>query len=223
MESLRQTDASGTDAAAARGRILDAAQAVFAARGYAAATTREIAERAGIAKRMLFYYFPNKDAVYHAVLERVIAGFAGIHDRFQGDPGPVGLGEVIEGMTHYVAANLDAFRVYLREIIDDGPHLESLARQYIKPMFDRGAEEVRRNMQEGVFRPGDPMHVLFNVGGLTLFYFLTLPMTRHVWDRDPLAPDTLAERAAAVRDALLFGLVGKGPSTGGSATGGSGS
>ena len=33
------------------------------------------------------YYFANKDAVYRAVLERVISGLVQIHAQFRGDPG----------------------------------------------------------------------------------------------------------------------------------------
>jgi hypothetical protein len=62
-------------------------------------------------------------------------------------------------------------------------------------------------MEEGIFRPGDPTHVLIHVGGLTLYYFQMLPLLERIWERDPLAPATLAERAAAVRDCLLYGLV----------------
>jgi hypothetical protein len=51
------------------------------------------------------------------------------------------------------------------------------------------------------------MHVLINVAGLTLYYFQMLPLLERIWERDPLAPATLAERAAAVRDSLLHGLL----------------
>jgi TetR/AcrR family transcriptional regulator len=190
-----------------RQRILDAAEAVFAQRGYGGATTREIAERAGIAKRMLFYYFATKEAVYRAVLERVVSGMVGIHEQFRGDPGPIGLAEAMEGITHFAAANLPALRVLTREIMDGGPHVAELARDYLGPLFAAGAAEVARNMEKGIFRPGDPMHVLIHVGGLTLYYFQMLPLLERIWERDPLAPATLAERAAAVRDCLLYGLV----------------
>ena len=191
-----------------RRRVLDAAEAVFAERGYRAATTREIAERAGIGKRMLFYYFPNKDAVYRAVLERVIQGLVAIHEQFRGDPATVGVGEAVEGLTHFTAANLTAFKVWMREIIDGGPHLESLVREHIAPLFAAGAEEVTRNMAVGAFRRSDPMHVLVNVGGVSLFYFLLLPLLELIWDRDPLDPATIAERAQAARALLLHGLAG---------------
>ena len=47
-----------------------------------------------------------------------------------------------------------------------------------------------------------------NVGGLTLFYFLILPMLPFVWDKNPLAPEVLAERVAVTRDMLMQGLAG---------------
>ena len=52
------------------------------------------------------------------------------------------------------------------------------------------------------------MQVLMNVGGLTLFYFLMQPLLEILWERDPLAPETVDARAAAVRDFLLHGLAG---------------
>jgi TetR/AcrR family transcriptional regulator len=190
-----------------RQRILDAAETIFAGRGYGAATTREIAERAGIGKRMLFYYFASKEAMYRAVLDRVVEGMVGIHRRFRSDPGPVGLAEAMEGITLFAASNLPALRVLTREIMDGGPHVDELVREHLGPLFAAGAAEVARNMEQGVFRPADPMHVLVHVAGITLYYFQMLPLLERVWKRDPLAPATLAERAAAVRDCLLYGLL----------------
>ncbi len=171
---------------------------------------REIAARAGIGKRMLFYYFPSKDAVYRAVLVRIITGMAAVHEQFRDHPGPIGLGEAVEALTQLAAANLAALRVWLREIMDGGPHLATLAGEHLRPLFEKSSEEVARNMAAGIFRPGDPMHVLVNVGGITLFYFVILPLLQQLWDRDPLDPATIAERAAAARDCLMHGLAAVG-------------
>ncbi|MGH7894001.1 MAG: TetR/AcrR family transcriptional regulator [Candidatus Binatia bacterium] len=191
-----------------RGRVLTAAERVFAERGYAGATTREIAEQAGIGKRMLFYYFPSKDAVYRAVLERVIQGLVAIYEQTRGEPGPIGLADGIEGITHFTARNLPGMKVWLREIIDGGPHLSELTRRYMIPLYEHAGAGVANNMATGTFRPGDPMHLMVNVGGVTLFYFLIAPMLRIIWDRDPLDPGAVAERAAAARECLLHGLAG---------------
>ncbi len=53
MSALPQIVHAATDAEGIRFRIHDAAERVFAARGYAGATTREIARTAGIRKRGL--------------------------------------------------------------------------------------------------------------------------------------------------------------------------
>ncbi|HEY1012422.1 MAG TPA: TetR/AcrR family transcriptional regulator [Herpetosiphonaceae bacterium] len=53
--------------------ILDAAVQVYDQRGYAAATTTRIAERAGISVGSLYQYFPDKHAILVALAERHIA------------------------------------------------------------------------------------------------------------------------------------------------------
>jgi TetR/AcrR family transcriptional regulator len=206
VETPSQAGRATADGEATRLRILDAAEAVFAERGYAGASTREIAVAAGIGKRMLFYYFPTKDALYRAVLERVIVGMAAIHERFRNEPGPLGLADAVGGVVQFAAANLRPLKLLMREIMDEGVHLPELSHDYLRPLFEQGAAEVARNMEEGVFRRGDPMHVVAGVGGLTLFYFLLVPLLRLVWNRDPLAADALAEQAAWAQLMLTQGL-----------------
>jgi len=53
--------------------ILEAAAQVFARHGYAAGTTNRIAERAGVSIGTLYQYFPNKDAILVALIERHLA------------------------------------------------------------------------------------------------------------------------------------------------------
>jgi AcrR family transcriptional regulator len=131
-----------------------------------------------------------------------------IHDRFRNEPGPIGLGDAVDALTAFAADNLDAVRLLHREIMDAGPHLARLARTQLAPLFAESAEEVARNMAGGSFRAGDPMHALVNVGGLTLYYFLLVPLLRLLSDRDPLAPEALAARADAVRAWLGHALAG---------------
>ena len=52
-----------------RRRIIDAAVEVFGERGFEAASTREIAARAGVNAPALQYYFENKEGVYRACVE----------------------------------------------------------------------------------------------------------------------------------------------------------
>ena len=58
-----------------RGEVLDAAAAVFAAKGFHAATTRDIAERLGLLPGSLYYYFESKEAAFVEVCRRRGEGF----------------------------------------------------------------------------------------------------------------------------------------------------
>jgi AcrR family transcriptional regulator len=53
-----------------RQALLDAALAEFAAKGRAGARVGEIAERAGVNKQLISYYFGGKDGLYDAIVER---------------------------------------------------------------------------------------------------------------------------------------------------------
>jgi AcrR family transcriptional regulator len=52
-----------------RERLLDAAMALFAAKGYASTSVREIVSLAGVSKPVLYYYFENKEGLFRAILD----------------------------------------------------------------------------------------------------------------------------------------------------------
>jgi TetR/AcrR family transcriptional regulator len=202
VNSLAQTVRVTADGEDVRRRVLDAAEQVFAERGYAGGTTRDIALRADITKRMLFYYFPSKAVLYREVLERVIENMVAVQERRNPRIGPTDLLATADGLTEFAVAHLDGLRLLLREIFDGGAQLPALAAERLGPLFARGAAGIDRDGNGSA----DPLHVMVNVGGMTLFYFLLVPLLKLVWDRDPLAPETLAERAAVVREWLVHGV-----------------
>jgi AcrR family transcriptional regulator len=93
--------------------ILGAASQVFESRGYAAATTNRIAERAGVSVGSLYQYFPNKEAILVAIAHQHLAdGMALMGPPLArldaGDPWEGVLPEVVEAMVamHAVAPML---------------------------------------------------------------------------------------------------------------------
>ena len=53
----------------ARERVLDTAIRIFAQKGYAGTSVREIAEKAGVSKPVLYYYFKSKEGLFLSILE----------------------------------------------------------------------------------------------------------------------------------------------------------
>jgi AcrR family transcriptional regulator len=62
------------DEAAARERVLAAAEACYAERGVSRTRMSDIANKAGVHRRTLYHYFPTKDALLAACFVRAIAG-----------------------------------------------------------------------------------------------------------------------------------------------------
>lgn len=60
-----------------RQRIIDAAEQLFMLQGFAATSTRQIAEKVGITQPNLYYHFPNKEEIYICVLESISQKVAG--------------------------------------------------------------------------------------------------------------------------------------------------
>lgn len=67
---------AASDATDRRGAILDAAETLFAQRGYAATSVREVADAAGVTPAMVHYYFGNKRLLLRAVLESALEPMA---------------------------------------------------------------------------------------------------------------------------------------------------
>jgi len=62
----------------ARGRLLSGATALFASKGYASTTVREIVERAGVTKPVLYYYFRSKEGIYLELMKKPFGKFAAL-------------------------------------------------------------------------------------------------------------------------------------------------
>ncbi len=103
---------------ATRKRILEVAQEQFAARGFDATTTRDIAAAAGIAVGTLFNYFATKEAL----VEGLVAGaLEGVAERFAGSDEKAGMRTLEEELFALVATTLrklQAYRTYLPAVLE---------------------------------------------------------------------------------------------------------
>lgn len=75
----------------ARLAVLDAAGELFTGAGYAATTTRAIAERAGLRQASLYYHFPSKEDILAALLEETVRPSLEVAGGLSADQAPVGV------------------------------------------------------------------------------------------------------------------------------------
>src|SRR6478672_52881 len=108
-----------------RDLILDAAERLFAAQGFARTTIKQIGRAAGVNSALLYYYFADKDRLYREVLQRFVSRLvartmAGSEGR--GDP-EARLRAFVAAQAAALAAHPDIPRLLVREMIDfDAAH-----------------------------------------------------------------------------------------------------
>ena len=94
------------DAERSRKKILDAAEKMFAERGYLGVTLDEIAKRSGTKRSLILYYFSSKLGLWRTASERAAKTFnAALDAYFEG----IRKGQVVQDRSANVAAWFDAY------------------------------------------------------------------------------------------------------------------
>ncbi len=154
-----------------RGIILDAALEVFSAYGFRGSTIDQIAEKAGMSKPNLLYYFPRKEEIYVNVLEKTLEDWLTPfrHIDPQGDP--------MDELAKYIIAKLkmsesrpESSRVFANEILHGAPAIGDFLKTHLKHIVDRKAGVIRKWIEEGKIAPVDPYHLIFMVWATTQHY-----------------------------------------------------
>lgn len=123
-----------------RDQLLAHATRIFAAKGYAAASTREICEAAGANVAAIHYHFGDKEGLYRAVLERPVEAMAGAFGGFD-DPKLSFEAAMRRLLAPFIAppaggsAELDphTLRLHLREMLEPSPAFREVTRKTIVP------------------------------------------------------------------------------------------
>lgn len=117
-------------------RLLDVAEEAFAARGYVAASLVDIAGQVGIRAPSLYSHYRSKEALYLAVVERLLAHFVPLTSEML--QGAVTREQVLEWLRRYVARHFEypnLARLLQHAALDGGPRTDDIARRLLGPMF----------------------------------------------------------------------------------------
>lgn len=96
---------------AVRRRIVEVALELIAAHGFAATTTREIAERLGFTKAALYYHFRSKDDLLAAIVAPAVDDLTALVEAAPPHPSTADRRRVLEGYVDVVEAHRDLVRV----------------------------------------------------------------------------------------------------------------
>ncbi len=191
-----------------RARILEAAKAEFAAHGLGGARVDRIAAVAHANKRMLYYYFGNKDDLFIAVLEEAYADIRAAEVALhltQIDP-PEAIRRLIAFTWEYYLEHPEFLTLLNSANLHKARHLEQSlkVRSMHSPFVAMIDEILERGRKSGVFRAGvDPVQLYISIAGLSYFYLGNNHTLSAIFSRDLLAPRAKAERLAHMCDLVL--------------------
>jgi len=177
-----------------RERILDVAEALFATRGFAGTSMREIAGAADLTAASLYNHFDGKDALYAAVLERGIRPLVLLMQSraaLEPDEDSAGAALVGEVMEH-LRTRPHLPRLIQLEVLTGGEHLARLARDWVRPLLEYGVAEMKR--ERAPFDDDEYPLVIAAWIHLILGHFTMAPIFREALDEDPLAPRLLEKQ-----------------------------
>jgi AcrR family transcriptional regulator len=200
---LRTRDAERT-----RIEIRRAALAEFAERGLGGARIDSIAERAGINKKLIYYYFGSKDDLFLEALELT---YADIREAEQA----LNLAELdpVEAIRRLVAFTWDYYLKHPEfltllntENLHQARHLQrsERIRETNSPIIQMLETILDRGRREGLFRGGvDPVHLYITIAAQSYFYLSNSATLSVVFGRDLRTPKALAERLSHTTEVVL--------------------
>ncbi len=151
--------------------ILEAALEVFSQHGFRGATLDQIAERAGLSKPNIFYYFSSKEAVHAALLGQLLDAW--LEPLRAMNP----LGDPVTEVLAYVRRKLELSRDYPREsrlfandILQGAPRMRQAIEASLKDLVDAKATVLTGWMDQGRIARMHPVHLIFSIWALTQHY-----------------------------------------------------
>ena len=189
-------------------RILDAAQEVFATYGYQGATIDEVANRAGISKPNLHYYFKRKRDLYLAVLRRTLEiWLVPLRELDRtGDPA-VEIGNYIAQKVQLSRRYPAASRVFANEIVQGAPFLKRYLQTDLRKVVERKAAVIQHWIDEGKLAPIDPYHLIFLIWAATQHYADFMPQIKAVMNVSRLNQGHFRKVEQSLSRIILYGVL----------------
>jgi AcrR family transcriptional regulator len=198
--------AISTSAVSTSDRILDAALASFASRGYEATSLDAVAKELELTKQTILYWFPSKDALLEAVIARSAADLsAALETALQAAGEGWDRVEAVVRSVFRLAARQPELLGLLREVGRLGPPAATQMTLALEPLVQRASAFLEAEMDAGSMRRHDPRLLLLAIYSTVIGMVTEVEVLRALGE-EPTARSLVRRRADVLqllRSALL--------------------
>lgn len=192
--------------------ILDAAEVLFAEKGFAAVSMSAIAKLAETSKPNIYHHFKNKHDLYLAIMKTAVHRSSVLLDALEDAPGSFRqrLTDFSAGQLDNILAHKRSTQLILREALSGGsPHGQEIAKHVVGEVFNRLVAMVQKGQQKSEFRNDiDPALAAFMIISANMFYFQATPVMQHIPDIQ--FTEDAANYSSSVMDILFNGVLRNG-------------
>jgi TetR/AcrR family transcriptional regulator len=161
----------GSIGAVNRSKIIRASEQEFALHGFKVTRVQKIADRAGLPKTNILYYFKSKDGLYLSLLEEILSLWNSSFDDASAEDDPA------EILAHYIAEKMEisrsrpaASKIFALEIINGAPNLNGFFRDQHASWMQGRVAVIQQWIDKGKLSPIDPSYLLFNIWACSQHY-----------------------------------------------------
>lgn len=152
-------------------QILKAAEEEFVLHGYKGTSMQSIADRAGLPKANIHYYFQNKANLYQAVLENIMVNWNQVLDDMspESDPKEV-ITRFIKSKMQLSYTNPNGSKIFAMEIIQGAPHIKQYISKDMRHWVKEKTTVIQSWIDQGKMAPIDPTQLIFTIWATTQHY-----------------------------------------------------
>jgi TetR/AcrR family transcriptional regulator len=193
-------------------RIVVAALDAFGTQGYGATSLDDLAGELGIRKQTILYWYPSKEAVLDAAIDRTVAEVTTRLERavLAAEPG-FGRVEAIVRAMFRLAARHPSMIGFLREVTRLGPPASTRLLGALTPLIDRAAGYLAAEMDAGRIRRHDPRLILLAAYSMVTGLATEIEVLR-MFGEEPTLASLVRRRdelVALLRNALVPAAAGR--------------
>ncbi|MGM5470858.1 TetR/AcrR family transcriptional regulator [Flavobacteriaceae bacterium LMO-SS05] len=187
-------------------QILDAAKTVFQSKGMDGARMQEIADKAGINKAMLHYYYRNKQLLFEAVFKHAFSLLAPQLNKILNDDSSIE--EKIRNFTFnyisFISKHPYLPNFIVQELNRNPGFAERLSHTEGFPNIEKFKQQLNDEIEQGIIKPIKAEQLLINVLALNIFPFIGKPLLKTLMHIDDDAYKQLIEnRKTEVADFII--------------------
>jgi len=168
--------------------ILEAAEFEFARNGYEGTTIQSIADRAGMTKRQVLYFFSNKKSLYSDVLSRIFKHWRSEDfGMWPGEPIDV-FEEYMEHLLEQARTNPTHNKFMINEMLRGAPAFKENRRQQdVSKLTNQRIMRMQEWIDQGRIRDLDPKFFLFFLWSMQHFFVIFEPEVAMFLDKNKLS------------------------------------